>query len=95
MWKGFNFQHHVLQQPQISAPTHLDAGSLWDRNSPGAVQIVSVWLWVSRREDGAFAISQHAPTGNWMKREISFDNIQVGAEKKDLEKIKVRIMLGR
>lgn len=76
--KGFNFQHRALQQPQISAPTHLDAGSLWNRNSPGTVQIIGVWIWVSRREDGAFAISQHATTGNWMKRETGFVNIEIG-----------------
>lgn len=60
-----------------SVPTHLDAGSLRNRNSPGAVQIVGVRLWVSGRQDGAFAIRQHATTGNWMKREISPDNAQV------------------
>lgn len=62
--KSFNLSSNIRLLRSGSVSSHLDAGSLRNGDFPGTVQIVGVRLWVSRREDSASALSQHAATGN-------------------------------
>lgn len=55
--KSFNLSSNIILLRSASVSSHLDAGSLGNRDFPSTVQIVGVRLWVSRREDSASAVS--------------------------------------